>query len=414
MKKLPILLLLIFIVGLDAEIRFNISPEISQSTWSIPVKINTNLHRSVSLNYSGQLYNTTHPSNRYIWYSYHRSGKTFSNTESFFEYNYNSMNVLLGRNYNPVGHGNMSGLFISPTAPSLDQLSLSLQNHHGFNYRHSIMRLDNRFKEEDGVKNVVNRWYYLNQVGFVYKDIVEINFTDAVIATGFNRGLEWYYANPMVSLFMDRKHELHRREGQDSTSVIGVGDNDNHFVGGDWKVKLSDYTFYGEWLIDEWQLSSEDRPHMQTVFGALLGGGYEAENWGINIEYALAGPWLYVNRALYGSLEKHGQPIGLRSPHSQSLSIGVYSSFDDVRSLEMVLRFEEKGNQSFITPWNAWDNKLDIFDFHKTSPLELNIKYSNKNNLWFNTISVYHNWLDNSGTYLVWSKDFSFLKMEEI
>ena len=402
-------LFLIFFGALHAQIHFDMTPEISQSTWSIPVNVETNLYESVTGKHSGQLFNTDHPSDNYIWYSYHRNGKTYSNTENYIEYNDGPLGVLFGRKYNPVGQGKMSGLYISPMAPSLDQLTFTLSNYHGFNYRHSIMRLDNRFREENDVNNVVNRWYYLNQVGYNYKNIVEINFTDAVIATGYNRGLEWYYANPLVSLFMERKHELHRREGQDSTSVIGIGDNDNHFVGGDLKVNYNNYTIYGEWLIDEWQLSPEDRPHMQTVFGTLAGIGYKAEKWSLNVEYSLAGPWLYLNRALYGTLEKHGQPIGLRNPQSQSLGIHFKYQLDGSQSFLFTTRLEQKGDQTFETPWTAWDNKIEIFNFSETSPIELRIKYFNKNNRWFNTVSVYHNWLGKSGTYFVISKDITLI-----
>ena len=47
----------------------------------------------------------------------------------------------------------------------------------------------------------------------IVKFIVEINFMQGVIVTGYNQGLEWYYANPLGSFFMERKHELIRREG---------------------------------------------------------------------------------------------------------------------------------------------------------------------------------------------------------
>ena len=216
-----------------------------------PVSFETNLNEFVIVKYSGQLFDTEHPNDNYIWYSYHRNGKTFVNTVSYIEYHKNALNVIFGRKYNQVGYSKMSGLFISPTAASLDQASLSLTDYHGFNYRHSIIRMDNRFKEVDGIKNVVNRWYYLNQIGYNYKNIITVNFTDAVIATGYNRGLEWYYANPLVSLFMERKHELHRSEGQDSTSVIGIGDNDNHFIGGDWIVHINN----GMYMVNGWLMN---------------------------------------------------------------------------------------------------------------------------------------------------------------
>jgi|TARA_Y100000310_G_C20610126_1_gene777569 hypothetical protein len=392
---------------INAQILFTIKPEISQSTWLIPVSFQTNLNKSVIVKYSGQLFDTEHPNDNYIWYSYHRNGKTYINTESYVGYNKNALNIILGRKYNQVGNSKMSGLFISPTAASLDQATFSLEDFHGFNYRHSIIRLDNRFREIDGVKNVVNRWYYLNQIGYNYKNIIEINFTDAVIVTGYNRGLEWYYANPLVSLFMERKHELHRTEGQDSTSVIGIGDNDNHFVGGDWKINYKKYSFYGEWLIDEWQLTTDHRDNMQTVFGTMVGVGYKNDKFNLEIEYSYASPWLYLNRALYGGLEKHYQPLGLRVPQSHSLDISFEYSFTNTKSVSFQTHLEERGDQTLVTVWNAWDNNIDQYDFTKTLPVEWKIIYNDLDSKYFSKISLYHHWLGSDDTFVVISKDWS-------
>ena len=396
-----------FFSSICAQVIFSINPDISQSTWIAPVSVETNLYESVAVKYSGQLFDTEHPNDNYIWYSYHRNGKTYVNTESYIEYSNGALGAVFGRQYNPTGHGKMSGLFISPTASSLDQATFSLNNYYGFNYRHTIIRLDNRFKEANGEKNVVNRWYYLNQIGYNYKNIIEINFTDAVIATGYNRGVEWYYANPLVSLFMERKHELHRSEGQDSTSVIGIGDNDNHFVGGDWIIKLNQWDIYGEWVIDEWQLAHSSRDNMQTVFGMLIGLGYESELYNAFVEYSLAGPWLYLNRAIYGSLEQHMLPIGLRNPHSHSLAIGFEFKDNKDRVLTIQAYLEEKGKQSFKTPWDAWDNKVEIFDFSQILPLEMKVVYHNSRNKYFNTIGIYHNWVQSNATYFVLGWDWS-------
>ena len=146
-------LLVLFSMGMiQAQVIFSINPEISQSTWMMPVSVETNLYESVAVKYSGQLFDAEHPKDNYTWYSYLRYSKTYVNTESYVEYNNSVLGVIFGRKYNPVGHGKMSGSFISPTAPSLDQATFSLEDFHGFNYRHSIIRLDNRFKEVDDEK----------------------------------------------------------------------------------------------------------------------------------------------------------------------------------------------------------------------------------------------------------------------
>jgi len=392
---------------LTSQVLFSIKPEISQSTWMVPVSIETNLYESVIVKYSGQLFDTKHPNNNYTWYSYHRNGKTYVNTESYIEYHKDALDVIFGRKYNQVGYGKMSGLFISPTAASLDRATFALNDYHGFNYRHSIIRLDNRFKEVDGEKNVINRWYYLNQIGYNNKNIIEINFTDAVIVTGYNRGLEWYYANPLVSLFMERKHELHRREGQDSTSMIGIGDNDNHFIGGDWIVHYKQWDVYGEWLVDEWQLSVDYRDNMQTVFGAMAGICYKNNKYNVAVEYSYASPWLYLNRALYGGLEKHYQPLGLRVPQSHSLDISFDYSLTDKKSVSLQTHLEERGNQTLTSVWDAWDNNIAQYVFSQKLPTEWKIVYNDIDNKYFNKIALYHHWLGSDETFIVISKDWN-------
>lgn len=400
------------ISAVQAQVNITMNPEITQqSTWQIPVEVQSDVSKNLTFNYAGSLLHIDHPQSNYVWYSYSRGSKSFVNLVSNLTYQRKAFIMSVGRSYLPAGPGKMSGLFISPVAPGLDQVTLSLNNFHGFNYRHSIIRLDNRFKVDDnGVKRVVNRWYYLNKIGYNYQDLFTVNFTDAVIATGYNRGLEWYYANPLVSLFMERKHEITRREGIDTTtSVIGGGDNDNHFVGGDWKLSINKFDFYGEWLIDEWQLTPESRDNMQTVFAVMTGIGFTNTKWELNLEYSLAGPWLYLNRALYGSLEKHDQPLGLRSPQSQALDIRFQYSFSATRSIEVQSHFEQRGSQSFATPWDAWNNKVDVYSFDRTLPLELHITYMDNDNRFFNELGLYSNWLGNDGLYFTYMKNFDFV-----
>ena len=57
---------------------------------------------------------------------------------------------------------------------------------------------------------------------------------------------------------MERKHEPIWSDYQDTYSV-GVGDNDNHFIGFNWSLKRNAYHFYGELMIDEYQLDDNSK-----------------------------------------------------------------------------------------------------------------------------------------------------------
>ena len=70
---------------------------------------------------------------------------------------------------------------------------------------------------------------------------------------------------PFTSFFMERKHEPIWSDNQDTTSYISVGDNDNHFIGLNWLLKRNNYRFYGELMVDEFQLDGNSKDSMQTV-----------------------------------------------------------------------------------------------------------------------------------------------------
>ena len=300
----------------------------------------------------------------------------------------------------------MAGLFISPNSPSLDQLTISLLNFKNILFRNSIIRLDNRIKTWDGKNKIAQRWLYLRSIGYKINNNLELNFMDAVIATGFNRGLEWYYLNPLSSLFMERKHQTIWTEGGDSTSVIGIGDNDNHFIGGNIIFKIKPLQVYAELLIDEWQLAKSSRDNVQTIFGFLFGFNYNLDVVNINIEYSLASPWLYINRALYGGLEIHGLPIGLRNPHSQSIDLSFQFNFLIDKKIIAQFHLEEKSEQNFLTYSDAWDIKVPLFNFKNELPLQYKIHFINTKGRYFNKISIYKNWLGTDNLYYLMAKSW--------
>ena len=147
------------------------------------------------------------------------------------------------------------------------------------------------------------------------------------------------------------------------------------------------------------------------MFGVMAGLGYMKEKWEINLEYSIASPWLYLNRALYGSLEKHGQPLGLRSPQSQCIDMSVKYNINDSKSISILSHFEQRGEQNFDTLANAWDNILPIYDFKGTLPVELRLMYYDKNGKYVKRVGVYHNWLQSDNTYFIFGWDWD-VKLE--
>ncbi len=404
--KFIIILPLLFTLLLS-QININIYPELGVNTWTLPLSFNFQPIENITIAQHSELFKLDHPIDHYIWYSYSRNDITYITEYGYFNYSKEPVQILVGRNYIPIGFGRMSGLFISPVAPSLDNVTIAVQDFHNIYYRNSVIRLDNRSKIWDGEERVAQRWYYLRSIGYKYKDFIRIDLFDAVISTGFNRSLEWYYLNPLSALLLERKHQYRWREGGDTTSVKGVGDNDNHFIGGGWQITLGAWEMYGEWLIDEWQLTVDYRDSVQTMFGVMAGLDYHTEKSLITIEYSLASPWLYINRALYGSPELHGLPLGLANPQSHSLLIQFDYQLTDFKKILVQLRFEQHGEQNFNTLAHAWDNILPVYDFKETLPVEFKLMYCDKNGKYFDSVGIYHNWFQSGLTQFIIGWSFS-------
>jgi len=327
--------------------------------------------------------------------------------QSFVEYTKNNINISFGRRYIDFGTGYLSGLFISPVSPSLDNISISLKDFKNIDYTSFVVRLDNRETIWEGEKEVAYRWLLLRKVGLKYKNF-RGGLIDAVVSTGFNRSVDWYYLTPLSFFFMERKHQHHWREGGDSTTVTGLGDNDNHFVGGYWRLSHKDMSFYGEWLIDEWQLTPEHRPHVQTIFGLMFGMDFHVNSHQLVFEYALASPWLYLSRGLFNTSEYHGLPLGLERPDMHSIGFVYRYLFDENRSIKLNAIFKQSGPQTFSTQFDPWDNKKKLFNYKRSYNPELSIKYLDKRNKYFDSIELKSNWLGNQGIHLILGWDFQY------
>ena len=84
-----------------------------------------------------------------------------------------------------------------------------------------------------------------------------------------------------------------------------------------------------------------------------------------------------MNRAVYGSLEKHWQPLGLHYPKSQSL--GIILSYTNKNNVLFSILYKRQliSDQYIDSIWNAWDNKISIFDTNNILPDECRILIEN-------------------------------------
>ena len=350
-----------------------------------------------------------HPLERKLPSRYELNNNTFINEEGYLQYNKNEIEINLGRKYISIGPSNLSGLLISTYSPPLDQFSIIIKELERLRFSKHIIRLDNRSIEWNDKNEMVHRWLYINTIGIRSKNgDFKLNFVDAVISTGFNRNLEWFYLSPLPNLILERKHQELWVEGSDSLSEIGQGDNDNHLLGINSVFRYENFKFYSEILIDEWQLSKTARPHMQTVFGFIAGLVYQIDNFTIGLEYNLASPWLYLNRGIYSNLELQGLPIGLNRPNSQGFSFELKLDLTNQRHLEFKLYTIEHGSQSLSTSWNAWNNFIDPLEFINKRKPQLKFIFHNGKSKFINKVYLYNNWHKEDDFNLILSKHWRF------
>ena len=352
------------------------------------------------------IFNINHPFDYFVWYRYSKNDITYATNVSFVEYKNDEFLVKFGRDQIVNGFSKIFGLTSSPTSPSLDQFRFESTMSQKLKYKSFIARLDNRPIINRNEMNMIYRWYYYREISFKFDENLTFGVYDGLISTGEKRSLDWYYLIPFTSFFMERKHEPIWRDNQNTTSSIEGGDNDNHFIGFNWLLKGNNYRFYGELMIDEYQLDESSRDNIQTVFGFLSGLSLEVKDLNISFEYALGSPHLYLNRAVYGGLEKHWQPLGLHYPKSQSFGLILSYTNENNVLFSMLYKRQLISDQYIYSEWNAWNNKISIFDTNNILPDECRILIENINSKFFDKISIYFNYLQSSKNQILFSKSF--------
>ena len=102
--------------------------------------------------------------------------------------------------------------------------------------------------------------------------------------------------------------------------------------------------------------------------------------------------------------------------NSQSLDIFISNSFNQDRfinkfiyktKISFLIHIEEKGGQDINTTWDAWDNKIKLFNFSNVLPIEFMLKYE-FNKKYIPNIIYYNNWMQLNENYLVLEWNFNY------
>lgn len=191
----------------------------------------------------------------------------------------------------------------------------------------------------------LKRWYVSHRLTWRPGDDPRnrILVGDHAIFAGEGRGFELHYLSPFTPYFLENF------EGYSEVDHAETVDDDNSslFLAWNWWLAPGspfELRSYGELLVDEFQLDSDDRELLDDVLGLTLGVERPlqlpgTERASLQVEASWLSPWLYIHRGSGTSFLEKGHVIG-------NVEGG------DARELHLRLRASTSGEQRFLLGWS--------------------------------------------------------------
>jgi len=370
-----------------------ISPEGGYNSFAVTFDVNLNITPEITLHHRNILFHTAYQFQHFVWFNdkMTRNKMNAVTDYSYLQWQHDNQKLMFGR-MTSASEGRLQDLLLSPTAPTLDQLYYQL-TYKKFKIDYRVGQLDNRSElTNDGKWVIYHRYFYQRKLYFGITQGLQFTFQEFIVSTGVGRNIEFYYLTPMGLLFAEEIHE----EPQN------VRDSDNGFLGFGIDYKLGNQRYYNEWVVDEFQIDAQDARHRQNIFGMIAGLSGSVKGLQYILEYAYASPWLYLHSGVVTTPEKHGLPLGLRTPQSQSVELSVKYRYSDLIETSVIVYESWMGDQNLTTDYEPYDNKIDYFSFKHRSPTEFRAKVQWLGDGLNPYLAIYHNWLNTGRTdYLI-------------
>ena len=387
------LLLLIFSLipqqALFAQLNVSITPEISTSSFLIPLQLSLS---EAEFNFAQRtsVLHLNHPQNRFFIQSYNRADITMVTEISNFSYMGEAISLKVGRDYIVSGPSQINGPLFSSFAPSLDHFAFHFFRSHNVDFEYRLIRLDNR----QHLLGTFNRWMYYRRISLQLAERFELGFKDIVLATGVQRGIDLNYLNPAAIFQLEQLH------GHVEAGTPGQN-NDNQLMGFDisWSVSPN-LQIYGDFILDEFQIDIADREHIQDVFGLTIGLEKNYPGSELVLEYYLASPWLYTNGGMFTNVEIQGIPLGYRAPQSHGVSV-MYQHQLVWGQMMLQMSSCQIGEQTVLTDWDSVGNRIPLYDFDHNWQSEFDLSFYFEHNKYIDHIRLTYDLLDSEGLYFV-------------
>ncbi len=225
--------------------------------------------------------------------------------------------ISVGRMAFEWGPGRSSAIFVSDSIPPIDQARLELGTKQ-VRFTGVIARLSsdlqNRAIDEDGEpvqgsepppegeRREVGRQLYLHRLDWQPWPRVQVTVGEAALVTGFDRGLEFRYANLLTPFFITQKDE-------DEPDALQV----NLFVDAELVATPVDgLRVYGHAFVQDFQLFNRGENETPDQYALRVGGELGPPGWPVTggMEYTRVLSFMYLHRGLNTNWSQFDVPIG--------------------------------------------------------------------------------------------------------
>jgi len=219
--------------------------------------------------------------------------------DAYVKARWGNIEAFWGRGWLKFGRSANDGLLLSGFSPPLDYGRLSYRKG-PFHFLYFIAFLDD-LSTVSG--RPARRYLAGHRLDVRPFNFLELAATEIVVFGGVDRPLEWYYLNPFIPYYWEQLNE---------------DQDDNPLWNLEWSVKIArGWEFYGEWMIDDFQIDFVSEPHQLGI----LVGLHAVAPLGLarsfhTLEYSR------VNTTAYGQNEPHNRYYYLRDQDGRVIPLG--------------------------------------------------------------------------------------------
>lgn len=315
--------------------------------------------------------------------------------QAFLKLNFKPVSIKFGRDYVKWGYGRGGNLLISDYAIPYDIFQIDLFSKK-VKYSFLISQLDNMNYSPDSGKTILSANRYLTGGRFEinFKNKLYIGLAQTILYGGVNRGIEITLSNPLAFYY-----EFQANEGKEMNGMVYADLN---------YYPIRNLNFYGEFLIDDWQVSRQTKGDLEpNEYGFIIGFKFVdffiAGNL-IQVEYTQVRNRTYNTKQDYQKYIRFKRPIAHPLGNDfQSLEMWISQWLLNKLQLTINYKFIEHGEGSiekpFDEPWMApeitvetgYKEKFPYGIVERTHKIGFSVFYFLNRNFNFNLDVAYSN-----------------------